>query len=124
MVSLDHVVVFTDDIDRTCGAITGELGLEVRRERDLGDAGVQRFHKLDNTIIEVVSGPRVRVTGASLWGFVVTVDDLFDYCEQTGDGIVSPPRKAVQPGRYISTVRDSVGLGVAVAMMTPHVSAG
>lgn len=123
MVSFDHVVVFTDDIDRTCSAITRELGLEVRRERLLDDGGVQRFHKLDNTIIEVVSGPRVRVQGASLWGFVVTVDDLFEYCGQAGEDIVSPPRKAVQPGRWISTVRDSVGLGVALALMTPHVPA-
>ncbi len=122
IVSLDHVVVNTDDIDRTCTAITGELGLEVRRERELGNGAVQRFHRLENTIIEVVTGPHVTTTGATLWGMVVSVDDLFDYFDEVGEQVTSPPKKATQPGRYISTVRSSVGLGVPFALMTPHVS--
>ena len=121
IVSLDHVVVNTDDIDRTCSAITEVLGLEVRRERELGNGAVQRFHRLDNTIIEVVTGPHVTVAGASLWGMVVSVDDLFDYFDEVGDQVTSPPKKATQPGRYISTVRSGVGLGVPFALMTPHV---
>lgn len=120
-VGLDHVVVNTDNIDRTCESITQELGLEVRRERRLGNGAVQRFHKMDNTIIEVVSGPHVITPGASLWGMVVSVDDLFELCEELGDNITSPPKKATQPGRYISTVRGSVGLGIPFALMTPHV---
>jgi hypothetical protein len=122
IVGLDHVVVTTDNIDRTSTAITEVLGLEVRRERQLGNGAVQRFHKLDNTIIEVVSGPHVTSPGASLWGMVVSVDDLFDYCEEVGDAVTSPPKKATQPGRYISTVRSSVGLKIPFALMTPHVS--
>ena len=122
IVGLDHVVVNTDDIDRTCSAITEVLGVEVRRERQLGNGAVQRFHKLENTIIEVVSGPHVTTPGASLWGMVVSVDDLFDYCEEVGDVVTSPPKKATQPGRYISTVRSSVGLNIPFALMTPHVS--
>jgi hypothetical protein len=122
IVSLDHVVVNTDNIDRTCSAISAELGLEVRRERELGNGAVQRFHKLENTIIEVVSGPHVTTPGSSLWGMVVSVDDLFDYFDEVGDQVTSPPKKATQPGRFISTVRSSVGLGVPFALMTPHVS--
>ena len=121
IVSLDHVVVNTDDIDRTCATITEVLGLEVRRERELGNGAVQRFHKLHNTIIEVVTGPHVTTSGASLWGMVVSVDDLFDYFDEVGEQVTSPPKKATQPGRYISTVRSSVGLGVPFALMTPHV---
>lgn len=121
VVGLDHVVVNTDDINRTTVAITAALGLEVRRERQLGNGVVQRFHKLENTIIEVVSGPHVKEPGASLWGMVASVDDLFDLAESLGEGITSPPKKATQPGRYISTVRGSVGLGVPFALMTPHV---
>ena len=120
-VGLDHVVVNTDDIDRTCESITRELGLEVRRERQLGNGAVQRFHKLDNTIIEVVTGPHVTTPGSSLWGMVVSVDDLFELCEELGENVTSPPKKATQPGRYISTVRGSVGLGIPFALMTPHV---
>ena len=120
-VGLDHVVVNTDNINRTCASIEKELGLEVRRERQLGNGAVQRFHKMDNTIIEVVSGPHVTTSGASLWGMVVSVDDLFELCEEVGENIASPPKKATQPGRYISTVRGSVGLGIPFALMTPHI---
>ena len=121
IVGVDHVVVTTDNLDRTCTAIESVLQVPVRREREVGNGVFQRFHKLDNTIIEVVSGPHVKHTGSVLWGLVVSVDDLFDLAETLGDSITSPPKKAVQPGRYISTIRASVGLGVAVAMMTPHV---
>jgi hypothetical protein len=121
VIGLDHVVVNTDNIDRTTEAITSALGLEVRRERQLGNGAVQRFHKLDNTIIEVVSGPHITQPGASLWGMVASVDDLFDLAEELGENTTSPPKKATQPGRYISTVRGSVGLGVPFALMTPHV---
>jgi hypothetical protein len=121
VIGLDHVVVNTDDIDRTTQAITAALGLEVRRERQLGNGAVQRFHKLDNTIIEVVTGPHITQPGASLWGMVASVDDLFDLAEELGENTTSPPKKATQPGRYISTVRGSVGLSVPFALMTPHV---
>jgi hypothetical protein len=121
VIGLDHVVVNTDNIDRTTEAMTAALGLEVRRERQLGNGAVQRFHKLDNTIIEVVSGPHITQPGASLWGMVASVDDLFDLAEELGENTTSPPKKATQPGRYISTVRGSVGLGVPFALMTPHV---
>jgi hypothetical protein len=121
VIGLDHVVVNTDNIDRTTQAITAALGLEVRRERQLGNGAVQRFHKLENTIIEVVSGPHITQPGASLWGMVASVDDLFELAEGLGENTTSPPKKATQPGRYISTVRGSVGLGVPFALMTPHV---
>lgn len=121
VIGLDHVVVNTDDIDRTTQAITAALAVEVRRERQLGNGAVQRFHKLENTIIEVVTGPHITQPGASLWGMVASVDDLFELAEELGDDVTSPPKKATQPGRYISTVRGSVGLGVPFALMTPHV---
>jgi hypothetical protein len=121
MVRLDHVVVNTNNLDRTTAAIERELGLPMRREREVGNGVVQRFHTLDNTIIEVVTGPHVSGDTASLWGMVVSVDDLFEWAETIGPDVASPPKKATQPGRYISTVRSSVGLGVPFALMTPHV---
>lgn len=121
IVGLDHVVVNTDNLDRTCEAIESVLHVPVKREREAGNGVVQRFHKLENTIIEVVSGPHVQSTGASLWGFVLSVDDLFEWAQEVGESITSVPKKAVQPGRYISTVRGSVGVGVPIAFMTPHV---
>ena len=74
MTHLDHVVVNTDNLDRTCASIDAALGAEMRREREVGNGVVQRFHKLENTIIEVVTGPRITTEGASLWGTVVSVD--------------------------------------------------
>lgn len=121
VVGVDHVVINTDDLDRTCAAIESAIGEVVRRERDAGNGVEQRFFRLDNTIVEVVSGPHTKGSSASLWGFVISVDDLFEAAESLGPDTVSPPKRATQPGRFISTVRSSVGLGVPLAMMTPHV---
>jgi len=121
IVRLDHVVVNTDNLDRTSEAIESALGLPARRDRDAGNGVSQRFHTLDNTIIELVSGPHITTPGASLWGMVVSVDDLFDLADGLGPDVASPPKRAVQPGRYISTVRSASGLGVPFAMMTPHI---
>ena len=55
---------------------------------------------------------------ASFWGLVVNVADIDAACERIGEGRVSPPKDAVQPGRRIATVRGEVGLGLPVALMT------
>lgn len=120
---LDHVVINTDNLDRTCDALCSHLGVEVRRERDAGRGVVQRFVKLSNTIIEVVTGPHVTTPGASLWGMVISVDNMETWAAQCGPDITSVPKQATQPGRLISTVRSGVGLGVPFAVMTPHVAA-
>ena len=80
---LDHVVVFTPDLDRTFAAFEA-AGLELRRVRDAGTPE----HPLRQ-------------------GFFRLGDDL------------GAPRDAVQPGRRIATVRESAGLGVPVAFMSP-----
>lgn len=120
VVGVDHVVINTGDPERTCSAISDVLGIEVRRQRDVGDGVEQRFFKLDNTIIEVVSGPHLSGDAANLWGMVISVDDLFELAESLGPDVTSLPKRATQPGRFISTVRSAVGLGVPFAMMTPH----
>jgi hypothetical protein len=120
---LDHVVVNTDNLDRTCDALCRHLGVEVRRERDAGKGVVQRFIKLSNTIIEVVTGPHITTPGSSLWGMVISVDNMETWAAQCGPDITSVPKQATQPGRLISTVRSGVGLGVPFAVMTPHIAA-
>ncbi len=52
---LDHLVVFTDDPDRTV-ADYADLGLEVRRVRELGNGRTQTFFRAGEVIIELV-GP-------------------------------------------------------------------
>ena len=119
---LDHVVINTDNLDRTCDALCERLGVEVRRERDAGNGVVQRFIKLSNTIIEVVTGPHITTPCASLWGMVISVDNMETWAAHCGPDVTSVPKQATQPGRLISTVRSGVGLGVPFAVMSPHVT--
>lgn len=122
-VRLDHVVINTDDGDRTSDAVHRVLGVELRRVRELGRGARQHFHTLDNTVIEIVSGPHVQQEGASLWGMVLSVADIDALFSHLGPDALSPPKDAVQPGRRISTVRANVGLGIPFAVMSPHVRA-
>lgn len=122
-VRLDHVVVNTDDGGRTSDALARVLGLPLRRIRDAGRGVSQRFHTLDNCVIEVVSGPHVQHRGARLWGMVLSVSDIDALAAWLGPDVMSPPKDAVQPGRRIATVREAAGLGVPFAVMSPHVRA-
>jgi hypothetical protein len=125
VVGLDHVVVNTDDAGRTCAAIEREVGLPVRRVRELGNGVTQTFHKAANTVIEVISGPHITEPGARLWGMVASVADIdalaVDIMARLGGDTLSTPKPAVQPGRTIATVRASAGIGVPFAFMSPHV---
>lgn len=108
--AVDHVVAFTDAMDRTLAALHA-AGLELRRVREPPEAPArQAFLRLGPLILEVVE---TRTLG--LWGLVVVVPDV----EDLGD-LVGTPRDAVQPGRRIATVRREAGLSVALAFMTPR----
>ena len=115
---IDHVVVFTDSLERTTTAVAEATGHGVRRVRETADAR-QGFHRVGpgGVIIEVVE--RADVTSVALWGLVLTVPDL-DSLVAAADGAIGVPRDAVQPGRRIATVRGAAGLGVAVAFMSPE----
>lgn len=121
---LDHVVLLTDSLVRTSGAVHAALGLECRRIRETGSVR-QAFHRFADPveggargcIVEVVESDRVAAT--SVMGVVLNVHDLFDLADRLGPDLVSRPKPAVQPGRHIATVRRAVGLGTAVALMTP-----
>lgn len=120
-VRLDHVVINTNDGERTSAAIEEHLGAPMKRVRDAGRGVSQRFHTLDNTVLEIVSGPHVTGEGSSLWGMVLSVADIDALFGHLGPDVLSPPKQAVQPGRMISTVRGAAGLGIPFAVMTPHV---
>lgn len=118
---LDHVVVVTDDLERTSDAIAGGWGIERRRIRETATVR-QAFHRFADQggsrgcIVEVVEDGRVE--RPALWGLVVNVADLDAFVERLGPDLVSPPKPAVQPGRGIATVRKGAGLGVALAVMS------
>lgn len=118
--AIDHIVVNTDNLERTSEALSESLGTELRRVRDAGRGVVQGFHVLDNTVIEIVSGPHVAEPGAKLWGFVVVVDDIDAVVAQLGN-FATPVKAAVQPGRCISSLRAEAGLGVPLAVMSPRI---
>jgi hypothetical protein len=116
---LDHVVVMTHQLDRTTDAIAAATGCELKRIREVGSMR-QGFHRIGRggLIVEVVERPEVAEGPAAFWGLVLNVDDLDAACERIGEGRISPPKDAVQPGRRIATVSKDVGLGLPVALMT------
>lgn len=117
-VAIDHLVVWTDDLERTSAALATATGAELKRVRDLGTMR-QGFHRLGEVIVEVVQHPGVEPGPATFWGFVLNVVDLDAVAAHLGPDVISPPKDAVQPGRRIATVRADAGLGVPMALMTP-----
>ena len=115
---LDHVVVATDSLERTCGAITDVTGAPLRRVRELENMR-QGFHRLGGLVIEVVERTGLVPGPASFWGLVMNVEDLDVAVASLGPDLVTDPKPAVQPGRSIATILDAAGLGVPVALMTP-----
>lgn len=115
---LDHVVIFTADMDAVSAGVESATGCERRRVREL-ETMRQGFHRIGRggLIVEIVEHADGNRT-TEMWGVVVIVDDLDAACALLGDDRVSAPKDAVQPGRRIATIRAGVGLGCAVALMS------
>ncbi|HWM22313.1 MAG TPA: hypothetical protein VNO51_21665 [Ilumatobacteraceae bacterium] len=118
-IELDHVVVLTGSLERTCGAIADATGAPLKRVRDLGNTR-QGFHRMGRggVIVEVVERREVGDDPASFWGVVINVSDLDAAVDIAGPDLVGMAKDAVQPGRRIATVRNEAGLGLPVAMMS------
>src|SRR5262249_14390843 len=117
---IDHVVVFTPDLERTTRAL-GEVEVERRRvrEAETGDGKLrQGFFRLGEVILEVVEHGRVEPGPAHFWGSHFQVSDLYACADLPGARFGSI-RDAVQPGRRIATVRREAGLGLPVALISP-----
>ncbi len=116
---LDHVVIMTSSLDRTCAAITEATGAPLKRIRDLGSMR-QGFHRIGRggLIVEVVERPEITESVASLWGLVINVADLDHAVAMIGADLIGAPKDAVQPGRRIATLRSGAELGTAVALMS------
>jgi hypothetical protein len=122
-IELDHVVVLTGSLERTCGAIADAIGAPLKRVRDLGESR-QGFHRIGRggVVVEVVERREVGDDPASFWGVVINVSDLDAAVTTAVDGagreLVGTAKDAVQPGRRIATVRSEAGLGLPVALMS------
>jgi hypothetical protein len=110
--AIDHIVITTGSLDRTCGAITEQLGLPLKRIRDAGHGVRQGFHRAGSLILEIVERPDL---------VVFVVDDLDATVAWLGPDAVGATRDAVQNGRRIASIKKEVGLGLPVALMSPHV---
>lgn len=118
VVSFDHLVVMTDSLDRTCSAIEAATGEPLKRVRELGQIR-QGFHRLGELIVEVVETKAAAADHAALWGFVFVVDDIHGAADRLGPDLISLPKAAVQPGRFIASFRPAAGLGLPIALMSP-----
>jgi len=120
---IDHVVVLTPQLGRTTQALEGE-GIRLRRNREgeTGGGGVrkQAFFRLGRPILEVVEAHELNSEEAArFWGITFVTEDLDAAAELLGDRL-GGVKDAVQPGRRIATVRREAGLGLPVALISPH----
>ena len=130
VVSIDHLVVITPDLDRTT-ALLRDSGFDLRRVREgptPGGSRRQAFFRMGELILELVEAPEgTRIASdpggpARLWGISFLVEALEHTAAALGD-LLGEPRQAVQPGRRIATLRKEAGLGPAIAFMTPGAGA-
>lgn len=128
--SIDHVVAFSPQLDRTVTALRG-ANLDLRRVREQptpAGAPRQAFFRLGEAVLEVVQIPDGEIARAGgkdaparFWGLALIATDI----ERTVDALgehASEIRPAVQPGRRIATLRRSAGLALPVAVMSPPAS--
>ncbi len=126
VVGIDHVVAVSPDLDRSVRALQA-AGLDLRRVREEptpAGAPRQAFFRLGRELLELVQEPDevVQRSGgpdrpARLWGLALLVDDIDRTVELLAPH-VPPARAAVQPGRRITTVARTAGLGMALALMS------
>jgi len=118
-IRMDHVVVTTNELERTCRAIELATGSPLRRVREAGPIR-QGFLRVGGggLVVEVVERQGLPDGPAWFWGLVLNVEDLDIAAEHIGPDGIGAVTPAVQPGRKIATVRPELGLGVPVALMT------
>jgi hypothetical protein len=110
--AIDHVVVFTDDRDRTADALAAAGG-DVRRRGEPPELPApMAFVRFGELVVEVAQagGP------PRFWGVTIVVPDL----DRLAGPLLGSARPAVQPGRRIATVSRDAGLSVALALITPR----
>ncbi len=114
---IDHIVVATDNLIRTSDSLSEATGAPRLRIRE-GDDGVQQaFHRMGEVIIEIVTGPDVGNTQASIWGIAFLATDLDNAAEFLGPEVLGKSKPATQKGQVVASFRSAAGLGVPCVLM-------
>ncbi|MEI7889953.1 MAG: VOC family protein [Actinomycetes bacterium] len=120
--SIDQVVIATPEFDRTA-QIMRDMGLgftrEAVRETEDGTEVRQGFVRSGDAVLEVVHADNVTGEHAHGWGLGFITADL-DKAIRDLEGLIGPPREAIQPGRRIATIRRDANLGIPVVLMDPE----
>ena len=120
---VDHVVLMSPDGERTAAAVTAATGLEVRRVRDTDSYGMpmrQRFFRLGEVLLELVSSEPPAPGPVAFFGLAVTVDDLDALPGLLGEH-VGAVKDAVQPGRRLAALRHGdLDISVPMIFMSPE----
>lgn len=125
IVRVDHLVLRSGDVDRTTTEFES-AGLEVRGGRSTTSYGSpmrQVFLWAGDVIIELV-GPDVDEPTTdeptTVLGLALVAADIEVTSDVLGD-LLGTPKDAVQAGRRIAGLRGArVGVGLPLAVMTPH----
>jgi hypothetical protein len=119
---IDHLVLASGDGERTAAAITAATGLEVLRLRESGTYGApmhQRFIRLGEVLLELISPAEAIEAPTRFYGLAVDVQDIDSLPAYYGEHI-GAVKDAVQPGRRIATLRHKdLDMSVAIAFMSP-----
>ncbi len=122
VIAMDQVVIATPDFDRSAQAMR-DLGLrlsrEIVREEEAGNEIRQGFVRSGETVLELVNTVNVPEGHAHGWGLGFITQDLGAATEML-EGMIGPPRDAVQPGRHIAVFHRDAQLGLPVILMDPE----
>lgn len=131
IVSIDHVVIATDDGERTIASFE-KAGFPARRtivtER-FGTPLLQTFLWAGDVMFEVIGPPEpvpvaATTPEARLFGITFVTSDMDRTVGLLGE-MIGEPKPAVQPNRMIATLRTrELGIRTRIAIMTPHVAGG
>jgi hypothetical protein len=116
--ALDHVVVASPDVERTCATLE-RAGMDVRR-RDHARGRRHAFMRAGSVIVEVVGPLKAGGGSAAFWGLAFEVADLGVVAASLGARL-GDVRDAVQPGRRIATVARAAGSSVRIAFLSAGV---
>jgi hypothetical protein len=125
--SIDHIVVSTGDSQRSIAAFES-AGFEVRGSRSTSSYGSpmrQTFFWAGDVIVELMGpdlGEAVSESPAQIFGLALVTADLDRTAVALGE-LLGTAKAAVQTGRQIARLRtNSVGIGLPIAVMSPHLS--